>query len=162
MAKKLKFIVFVSFMAFFSITAMTPIRKEGNLKELFYSSISWVESNNNPNAVSRRENSVGIVQIRPVMVEEVNRICKIKGINKKFTLADRRDVVKSKEMFWIYQEFYNPEIQWDALSDNDLEILARKWNGGPKGHIKNATKKYWNKVNKQLKKEIEFKKLSSQ
>ena len=161
MAKKLKFIVFVSFMAFFSITAMTPIKKEGSIKEMFYASISWVESSNNPNAVSR-DGSLGIVQIRPVMVEEVNRICKIKGINKKFTLADRRDVVKSKEMFWIYQEFYNPEIQWDALSDNDLEILARKWNGGPKGHIKNATKKYWNKVNKQLKKEIEFKKLSSQ
>ena len=38
---------------------------------------------------------------------------------------------------------------------NDLEILARKWNGGPKGHEKSATKKYWNKVNKRLKKEIE-------
>lgn len=160
MAKKLKFIVFVSFMAFFSITAMTPIKKEGGIKELFYSSISWVESTNNPNAVSR-DGSVGIVQIRPVMVEEVNRICKMKGINKRFTLADRRNAEKSKDMFWIYQDFYNPELRWDAISDNDLEILARKWNGGPKGHVKSATKKYWNKVNKRLKKEIEFNKLSS-
>lgn len=160
MTKKLKFIAVVSFMAFFSITAMTPIKKEESIRELFYSSISWVESTNNPNAVSK-DGSVGIVQIRPVMVEEVNRICKMKGINKRFTLADRRNVQKSKEMFWIYQEFYNPELRWDAISDNDLEILARKWNGGPKGHVKSATKKYWNKVNKRLKKEIEYNKLSS-
>ena len=143
-----------------TITATAPLKKEEVLKEAFYESISWVESTKNPNAVSR-DGSVGIVQIRPIMVKEVNRICDIKGIEKTFSLSDRRDITKSKEMFWIYQEFYNPEINWETLSQKDLETLARKWNGGPKGHIKKATEKYWNKVNKRLKHEIENVKLSS-
>jgi hypothetical protein len=30
------------------------------------------------------------------------------------------------------------------------EIVARRWNGGPRGHKKRATIKYFNKVKKQL------------
>jgi len=31
---------------------------------------------------------------------------------------------------------------------SDMEIIARKWNGGPNGHKKRATKHYWKKVSK--------------
>jgi len=33
-----------------------------------------------------------------------------------------------------------------------IEQLARIHNGGPKGHLRSATVKYWNKINKELSK----------
>lgn len=110
-----------------------------NIRELFLTSIITIESKGNPTAVTR-DGSAGILQIKPVMVKEVNRICKLKKIDKKFTLKDRFDVNKSIEMFWIYQNFYNKNASY--------EKMARDWNGGPTGHKKSKTKKYWNKVNK--------------
>jgi hypothetical protein len=38
----------------------------------------------------------------------------------------------------------------DALRRRDLEVLARVHNGGPKGHTKPETGKYWRKVEKNL------------
>ena len=37
-----------------------------------------------------------------------------------------------------------------ALKDKDYEKLARIHNGGPRGHTKSATVKYWRKVEKAL------------
>ncbi len=142
-----------------ALIAMSPLNKGLVMKDVLYSSIVWVESKGNANAKSR-DGSVGIIQIKPVMVKEVNRICKIKGIDKKFTLADRKDPSKSSEMFWIYQEFYNPGINRDSLSKKDMEIMARKWNGGPEGHRKKATNKYWRKVSKRVNIELEERNLA--
>jgi hypothetical protein len=38
-----------------------------------------------------------------------------------------------------------------AYRDNNYEVLARVHNGGPSGHRKRATIKYWNKVRKEIK-----------
>lgn len=141
------------------LLAMSPLNRGMIMKDVLYSSIVWVESKGNANAKSR-DGSVGIIQIKPVMVKEVNRICKIKGIDKKFTLADRKNPNKSEEMFWIYQEFYNPDINRDSLSKEDMEIMARKWNGGPEGHRKKATRKYWKKVSKRVNIELEERNLA--
>ena len=142
-----------------ALIAMSPLNRGLVMKDVLYSSIVWVESKGNTNAKSR-DGSVGIIQIKPVMVKEVNRICKIKGIDKRFTLADRKNPRKSAEMFWIYQEFYNPDLNRDSLSKHDMEIMARKWNGGPEGHRKKATKKYWKKVSKRLNIELEERNLA--
>lgn len=141
------------------LLAMSPLNRGMIMKDVLYSSIVWVESKGDANAKSR-DGSVGIIQIKPVMVKEVNRICKIKGIDKKFTLADRKNPNKSEEMFWIYQEFYNPDINRDSLSKEDMEIMARKWNGGPEGHRKKATRKYWKKVSKRVNIELEERNLA--
>jgi hypothetical protein len=143
----------------FALIAMTPLNRGLIMKDVLYSSIVWVESKGNANAKSR-DGSVGIIQIKPVMVKEVNRICKIQGLDKKFTLADRKNPHKSAEMFWIYQEFYNPDLNLDSLSKEDMATLARKWNGGPKGHMKRATKKYWKKVSKRVNLELEERNLA--
>ena len=145
--------------AAFALIAMTPLTRGMIMKDVLYSSIVWVESKGNANAKSR-DGSVGIIQIKPVMVKEVNRICKIRGLDKKFTLADRKNPRKSAEMFWIYQEFYNPDINRDSLSREDMEIMARKWNGGPEGHRKKATRKYWKKVSKRVEIELEERNLA--
>ena len=143
----------------FALIAMSPLNRGMIMKDVLYSSIVWVESKGNANAKSK-DGSVGIIQIKPVMVKEVNRICKIRGIDKRFTLADRRNPSKSSEMFWIYQEFYNPDIKRDSLSKEDLELMSRKWNGGPNGHLKKATRKYWKKVSTRVNIELEERNLA--
>lgn len=67
-------------------------------------SLVLVESGGDPNARNASTDAVGILQIRPVYVEEVNRIVG----ERRYTLADRYSVKKSVEMFQIIQERYNP------------------------------------------------------
>lgn len=100
----------------------------------------WVESGNkgkdayNPN----EPQAAGKLQIWPIMVKEVNRIL---GYNK-YTLQDRLDDKKAEEMFWVYQKYYNPDL--------DLDKMARIWCGGPDGHLQDCTLPYLNLVNKAL------------
>lgn len=139
--------------------AMINMTRSETLKDVIYSSIVWVESKGDDKAKSR-DGSVGIIQIKPVMVTEVNRICKIMGFEERFTLADRFDKQKSQEMFWIYQEFYHPHLDWETLTKKDMESIARKWNGGPKGHVKRSTRKYWAKIERQLHVELQARDLN--
>ena len=91
--------------------------------------------------------SVGVLQIRPVMVREVNRILKLQHKDKRFKMKDRYDREKSIEMFVIWRDFHHP--------DGDFETIARNWNGGPRGYLKPKTVKYWMKVQKELNKTYE-------
>ncbi|WWT39487.1 hypothetical protein [Microcystis phage Mel-JY01] len=127
--------------------------KNNLTKKIIYNSIAWVESKNKVDAKSS-DGSVGILQIKPVVITDVNRICKIKNLKNKYTLRDRLSEKKSAEIFWIYQEFYNSDINFNFLSKKDMEKIARKWNGGPKGHRKPQTKKYWKKVSERITYEI--------
>jgi len=86
---------------------------------------------------------VGPMQISPVMVKECNTILREKNRKPKFKLDDRYDLVKSKEMFHLFQEKYNP--------GNDIEKAVRSWNGGPK-YSKRSTNSYYKKVISYLKK----------
>ena len=105
-----------------------------------------VESRGNDSAVGDRHlvgnEAIGALQIRPIMVREVNRILKIQKNDKRFTLKDRFERDKSIEMFYIWKNYHH--------KDSNAEIIARNWNGGPKGYKNNRTEKYWNKVEQQL------------
>ena len=74
-------------------------------------------------------------------VKECNNILNNRNIKKRFTLKDRYNLTKSKEMFVIIQSFFNPT--------NDVEKAIRSWNGGPK-YSKSKTQRYYEKVMKQL------------
>ncbi len=102
--------------------------------------IIQVESEGNPNAVSG--NSVGVMQITPILVKDCNQILKKKKSKKRYTMADRYSVAKSKEMFLLIQSHYNPE--------KNLEKAIRLWNGGVKYSIR-ATNRYYKKVLAQMK-----------
>ena len=102
--------------------------------------IIQVESEGNPNAVSG--NSVGAMQITPILVKDCNDILKRQKSKKRYTMADRYNVAKSKEMFLIIQKYYNPE--------NDIEKAIRLWNGGVK-YTTRATNRYYKKVLAQMK-----------
>ena len=115
---------------------------EGALRTAFIDSIIHVESRGRDNAVSR-DGSAGPLQIKAVLVKDVNRILAHRGDTLRFKLKDRFDREKAIQMFWIYQSFYGKK-------DDSFEVMARRWNGGPGGPSKRLTKKYWNKVNKQF------------
>ena len=65
----------------------------------FVSAVIMVESTNNPKAYNKRENAVGILQIRPIMVREVNRVLKMNNSSDRYTLIDRWSKEKSIDMF---------------------------------------------------------------
>lgn len=92
-----------------------------------------VESQGNP-AAQGTHGEVGILQIKPQMVRDVNRIL---GENR-FTLRDRYSPAKSVEIFWIYTDYYSPGAR--------RETIARRWNGGPTGEKNRTTTRYWGKI----------------
>ena len=102
--------------------------------------IIQVESGGDAKAVSG--NSVGAMQITPILVKDCNAILKKQNSKKRFTLDDRYSVVKSKEMFKLIQSYHNPE--------NNIEKAIRAWNGGPKYSVR-ATNRYFKKVMSKLK-----------
>ena len=102
--------------------------------------IIQVESEGNPKAVSG--NSVGAMQITPILVKDCNDILKRQKSKKRYTMDDRYSVAKSKEMFLIIQKYYNPE--------NNIEKAIRLWNGGVK-YTTRATNRYYKKVLAQMK-----------
>ena len=97
--------------------------------------ILQVESGGNPNAVSG--NSCGAMQITPICVAQCNIILKARKSKKRYSLKDRFNIAKSKEMFLLLQSYYNLE--------NNIEKAIRSWNGGMKYTVR-GTQKYYNKV----------------
>ena len=119
-----------------------PVIKDGNL----LNALIFVESRGNDSAIGDRHlignEAVGVLQIRPIMVREVNRILTIQGKTNRFNLKDRFDRQQSIRMFMVWKNFHH--------KDSNNEIIARNWNGGPKGYKIKRTEKYWNKIKKQL------------
>lgn len=94
-----------------------------------------VESKGNTKVVNGQ--CVGPMQISPALLMECNRILKKRKSKKRFKLSDRFSLAKSKEMFVIFQSFYNPL--------NSIERAIRSWNGGINYTIK-GTQRYLSKV----------------
>ena len=106
-----------------------------------------VESRGNDSAIGDRhlgEPSIGVLQLRPIMVREVNRILKKQKIEKRYKLKDRFSREKSIEMFMVWKNYHHPE--------GGFETIARNWNGGPRGYKNKRTQHYWAKVQLELNK----------
>ena len=86
--------------------------------------------------------AIGALQIRPIMVREVNRILNLQNMGYEFKLRDRFDREKSIEMFLIWKNYHH--------ANDKMEVIARNWNGGPRGYKKDRTIKYWSKVQQEL------------
>ena len=99
-----------------------------------------VESNGN--RLARCGQSVGVMQITPILVAECNQILKKLKKSGKYRLVDRLSVSKSKEMFLLIQAIHNPM--------NDVEKAIRSWNGGMKYSVR-RTQRYFEKVKKAMK-----------
>ena len=97
-----------------------------------------VESGGNPQAIGDNGRAVGVLQIWPCVVEDVNRIS-----GRHYSMEDRLDVDKSKSICIIYLRHYGKGKSW--------EQRARIWNGGPRGDRKAATLPYWERVERAAK-----------
>lgn len=101
--------------------------------------IAKVESNHNPKA--RNGIHVGLLQISPACLRDCNSILRKRGDTIQFKLSDRYDPEKSKQMFILYQEKYNPNF--------DIDKAIRIWNGGP-GYSISKTNRYLAAVKRHL------------
>lgn len=132
-----------------SILTLMPLSGGANQQTTSQKPFDWnpvmeaiilVESEGNPRAVSG--NSVGVMQITPILVKECNHILKVRKSKLRYSLQDRYDVAKSKEMFLLIQSQYN--------RSNDIEKAIRSWNGGPNYSVR-ATNGYYRKVLQRMK-----------
>jgi soluble lytic murein transglycosylase-like protein len=113
--------------------------EEPIIEDPLIAAIIQVESGGDTLAYNSKEDAVGCLQIRPIMVREVNRLLG----KDSFTLSDRWSKVKSIQMFNILRSHLK------GASD---EEIARTWNGGYNGKNNPKTLGYWKKVRKQFKK----------
>lgn len=84
------------------------IKEEPSEWDIFLAALIQVESEGKADAVGKT-NDVGILQITPIYVKDVNRILG----EDRYTLAERTDKRKSLEMFEILQGHYNPSKSID-------------------------------------------------
>jgi len=104
--------------------------------------IIQVESRGDSLTIGDNGKAVGILQIHPITVRDVNRILEKRGDTIRYTYEDRTSQTKSIEMFFIWKSYYH--------TNSDFETIARCWNGGPSGMNKSATEYYWSKVETEL------------
>jgi len=137
MLNKKQTILSISLLAFISTQSMwydRPIEQPIAIDTLL-NAVMAVESNFDTMAYNSKENAAGVLQIRPIMVREVNRLLG----EDKYTLKDRWSKAKSIEMFNVIRSHLK------GASD---EEIARTWNGGYNGKNIPQTMQYWIKVRK--------------
>jgi hypothetical protein len=132
-----RIITILVFAMFFEIAGAPPnqticIVQSESIKvfdKMLYSFMK-VESNFDTDTINRLGYG-GILQIGTEMIAEANRICRIRHISKSFTLTDRLDSIKSVQVWYIVQNYWNPSYT--------LEKASKIWN--PK-----ASNKYYKKL----------------
>ena len=107
--------------------------------------IRTVESNGNPDSVGDNGNAIGVYQIWKPYWEDARQTGNLPGVYR-----DCFDPVYADRVVRAYMKRYATE-QREGLEVTQ-EDIARIHNGGPNGHKKRATLKYWAKVKKLLNK----------
>ena len=102
-----------------------------------FNAVAIVESNKNDVAVGDNGKSFGRYQIQKPYWED----SRVPG-----EFMQVKDKEYAEKVMIAYWQRYCPT----ALANHDFEVLARVHNGGPKGHKKEATKKYWAKVRQKM------------
>ena len=113
------------------------------LKTLF-AAVCIIESSGNPNAING--NAVGIAQIQPNVIADVNKW------GHHYTLNDRLNPYKSEEIFYIYTNHYLTKLKLNDSIQNRANIWRYGSRGG-KGRTPYALKAL-SLVNKALKSDL--------
>ena len=136
------------------VIAMASMNVFGlEVSDKLLNAIMMVESNGKADAKgdyskkTKEYRAIGAYQLWKIYVDDVNRIS-----GKKFSYEDRWDIEKSKEMVKIYLVYYGERYERLTGKVATDEVLSRIHNGGPNGYKKEATKSYWNKIQKELNK----------
>lgn len=120
-------------------TATTATDGDGMDWRPLIDAIAHFESRGNARAVNGQY--VGLLQISPALVNECNSILKRRGSSKRYTLKDRYNAEKSREMFALIQSHHNPT--------NSIDRAIRIWKGGIGYSIK-RTQAYVNRILKHM------------
>lgn len=137
MMRKLKVLFLTCLMSVFTLNMSAQEEKYDWTKVM--NAIIQVESKGDPKAYNPNGDCVGILQITKGLVKETNNILKAKGSSTRYTINDRWDQEKSKEMFVILQEHFNKE--------HNIEKAIKCWNlGFYAKNIKNRGNVYYKKV----------------
>lgn len=111
-------------------TMHTPLRDLVDAR--FLAALAAVESGGDDAAVNEREDAHGRYQIRAAALADANRI-----LCTDYTLADCHDPAVAERIVRAYLGHYGA-----ALSAPTPTALARIWNGGPRGNLRDATRGY--------------------
>ena len=103
------------------------------------------ESQNDRFAIGDDGKSIGILQIQPDVIEDVNT-----EYGTHFTLEDRKNVRLSKQICYMYLKMY---VKKKGYKNVNVKTLVQIWNGGPDGPLKPSTEKHWKKVELEILKE---------
>ena len=104
----------------------------------FFAALAKVESSGNSKAINKKENALGIYQIRPAYFQD----SKVKGNHSQVF-----DPVFARSVCEAYFKKYEKK----ALDNGDFETLARLHNNGPSwAKSKSKTNQYWQKIKKNL------------
>lgn len=129
----------------------------GDRAGIFFAALAAVESGGEPAAYNARERAAGLYQIRPIYLDDVNRMLKAcdanearPGTRKRYFLRDRLDPAAAREIVTIYISHYCTA----ARLGRPVTILdaARIHNGGPDGWRKETTANYGARFIRQLEK----------
>jgi hypothetical protein len=113
-------------------------------QETLLNALIQVESSGNDKAIGDNGNAIGCLQIWKVYwIDATER----SGIGGSYKDCFNRDY--AKRIVDAYMKRYAREA-WTNPAKFDAEKCARIHNGGPRGHTKKATDKYWNKVRRLL------------
>lgn len=128
-----------SFLSVIIVAVITSTAHATSPSDVLLNAIASVESNNNPNAIGDNGKAIGIYQIhRAYWQDAVDHDPSIGGEYK-----DCFNPEYARRIVIAYMDRYAPANASD-------ETLARIHNGGPRGHKKSATLKYWSKVKKKM------------
>jgi hypothetical protein len=127
------------------------VRKNGRIDSLdeLIAALIHVESSGRNDVIGDSHMgapSVGCLQIRPIMLREVNSILNKKSGGVGYAMKDRTNRNKSISMFRIWAAKHH--------RSDSFEKIARNWNGGPLGYTKTSTEPYWERVQTYAKKRL--------
>ena len=103
---------------------------------VFLSALALIESDNDAHKVGKHS-EVGVYQIRKACVRDVNKIW-----HTHFTQADCVDTQKAKAVCLLYLTHYGDQYRAETGLAPSVTVLARIWNGGPRGWKRQSTADY--------------------
>ena len=123
-----------------ALIAALPLALSGQTQiDKIIPALVQVESNGNVRAVGDGGRSLGHLQICKEVVADVNRVT-----GSTYRHTDAFNPAKANAICKAYLAHYASPGRLGR--EPTFSDLARIWNGGPEGHRKLSTIRYWNKV----------------
>lgn len=123
------------------LAALLMLRPVYGQSAKFLNAVRMVESSGNDSAVGDGGAAIGPFQIHRAYWRDAVEYDRTL-LSGEYTDCFRRDY--AEKVVRAYLKRYAPK-------DASDEVLARIHNGGPRGHLKTATRKYWVRVKAEIK-----------